>query len=410
MKTNSLFKKLSFSFVQILILFIPFQNLISELLSAHTNISSGAVFWLVHWYEPFLIIFFLISLFDKKLYQSKINIVLLLLIFLGSISVLFTPVGFRVGLEGFRFTLLPLLVFFVASSFEKDQKEKILRVYFILSLVIAIWALLERFLPENYWVTYKIVSSSSSFGGLYLAGSIRQASSLIGAPNQLASYLLPAFFIALFGVRNKAKKYSIYLYMSVILIAIILTFSRSAILGLSVGLLVYLIFFVKSRAAKSIFSVAMALAAAIIIHFYQNGPLEIQRFLTHGTSQSLHYEALQTFKQTFERETITQRIFGRGIGTAGPIALKYNSGVVPESWYLQLVFEIGLIGLLLWFLFLYLISKQLFRTKPELVLGLISISVTALFLHTWADNPAMAYSILILLGIYETKSKDKKLV
>lgn len=405
MERNKFQSQYIFIFLLALIVFIPFQSLMAELLLAHTQLKAETVFWLVHWYEPIIIVFFLFSLFSVPIYKVKSAVFVLLLLFFGLISLLFTPLGFKEGLEGFRFVLFPLLVFIVALAYSDKNIEKIQNIYFYLGLFIALWALGERILPENYWVLYKIVPDNSVFGGLYRAGSVRQASSLIGAPNQLASYLLPAFFISLFTLKKNINKFWPYLFSLVIFLAILLTFSRSAILGLFIGVLIFITLYTRSKFLKIASWLVVSVGAIMIVYLYQKGPPNIQSFLAHGTSQNFHQEAYLNFVNTFSESYGVEKIFGHGVGTAGPIVIKYNSGIIPESWYLQLLFELGIVGLLLWFLNLFFLFKETFKREPSLFLSLLAVSITALFLHTWADNPALTYSIFILLGINIAKEK-----
>ena len=62
--------------------------------------------------------------------------------------------------------------------------------------------------------------------------------------------------------------------------------------------------------------------------------------------------------------------------------------------------ELGVIGLILWLLFIFTVILNLNQTKEfRLALGLISVSVAAVFLHTFADNPALSYTLFILIGL-----------
>jgi hypothetical protein len=93
-------------------------------------------------------------------------------------------------------------------------------------------------------------------------------------------------------------------------------------------------------------------------------------------------------------------LIGSGLGTAGPAVLKYGNGEISESWYLQLALELGIVGLALWLVFIGFLINRLWRSEQiGLMLGLVGVSLAAIFLHTWADNPAIAITLFMLIGI-----------
>jgi hypothetical protein len=136
---------------------------------------------------------------------------------------------------------------------------------------------------------------------------------------------------------------------------------------------------------------------------------------------------------TFKRErTTAEVIVGQGIGTAGPASFNFQPNI-QESWYLQVLSEIGIVGLLLWLGIIILLLRDFFLSKCHceesstrqspanagpifmgdssiprndlrvgLTLALLSISVAAIFLHTFADNPSVAISLFIILGVYSS--------
>jgi len=136
--------------------------------------------------------------------------------------------------------------------------------------------------------------------------------------------------------------------------------------------------------------------------FYYQGGREIKDLFTHGSSQIEHFSSIKNSLFEIKNRLISEPLkffFGSGLGTAGPAVLKYGNGFISESWYLQIALEMGIIGLLLWLYLIFDILKKLIKIKETaLVLGLIAVSICALFLHTWADNPAVAVTIFVLIG------------
>ena len=105
--------------------------------------------------------------------------------------------------------------------------------------------------------------------------------------------------------------------------------------------------------------------------------------------------------------------WGLGLGDAGPASARFarpgETGFLPESWYLQVGLESGVLGLLLFLAIIVLVGLELYRrhtpTAHALLLALIGISTACLFLHSW-ESAAVALTFWLLAGI-ELAREDK---
>jgi len=419
MKKNNFQKILNYSvltFVGVLIVYLPLQALFQAYLERFFC-NQSLVFWLSHWYEPvaaiFLILVMINFLSKKEIIIDKYYLIVGALIDFGIISTVFISPTISRGLEGFRFALFASLIFFIVMLIDakKEDFEKLVKNYLTISVIIAVWAIVERALPVDYWQYLGL----SDFGfGQHKVVDVYQSQSILEGPNQLASYLLPAIFLMLINITDKifneisksknkvTNQIPNIIFLLVIVTALILTFSRSAFVGLIVSLLAYILFFLGNKTAKYYF-LGLALVATLGLYFlFQTGSAQTKDLFSHGASLEEHITALSEsvneVKNRFQTDTL-KFTFGSGLGTAGPSVLKYGDGFVSESWYLQIFIELGLVGLALWLLLMYYLLRDLMRDKKGLFLGLLSVSVAALFLHTWADNPALALTLFILIGI-----------
>ncbi len=418
-KKNNFFEKTLNWYLIVLIIFLPFQIFLAEVLEKIGH-NTSKIFWLTHWYEFLLPIFFIAGVISAIIKKKKFSGIFWLsagLILLGLLSIVLSPTVSK-AIEGFRFALLPVLLFFIILlyDFSREEYTKILKILLIVSSIISAWAIFERFFPPMYWQSWGILNQADGFGyGPRLAGAYYQSSSFIGGPNQLASYLLPAFFLSLQRINFK-KPQSTYLQLStyllttiLIALAIILSFSRSAIIGLLAGIIIYLVFMVKNKLIKYSGLAIIIFVVMTISYFYLYGSSEAREFLFHGTSNQFHTEALNNFNIEFSGRNIHDKLFGAGLGTSGPLVIKYGQGLIPESWYLQIILELGIIGFILWLIFMISLSFDLIKkNEPYLFLGLLAISTTAIFLHTWADNPALSFSLFILIGALTGEKNAKK--
>jgi len=423
---NSLYYYFSFA----LIVFLPFQSLLLSVFQDKLLLSPSVSFWLAHWYEPVIILLLILAAIftvrdaienyktSHSVRRITANWSSLLLTLFGLISAVFFSPTLGRGIEGFRFDLLPVLIFILISlqNIPKDKTKILLKTYVAMAIAMAVWAIAERFLPPNYWANLGLSFHGYGYFGFgkFSFGVLNQSASFIGGPNQLGSYLLSAVFIVLYCsnvVRTGIKETSYltrrilpWLVLIILIAGIFLSFSRSAWVGGIVGLLAYIVFYIKNLKLKfSLTGTLLILLLALFIA-YKNIPA-VRDIMIHSSaddngtsSQDSHNEALGQSLKELKGRNATELIFGSGVGMAGPAAIKYSDGIVSESWYIQLLLEMGLIGLALWLVFVGGLLANIYKKNPALFLSLLAVSVTALFLHTWADNPAVAITLMLLIG------------
>jgi hypothetical protein len=414
--------KLFSVFIFALVIFVPFQSITQAFLNKY--LSSSVAFWLGHWYEPVVIVLFLISialsLRGKNCRSNLSNCraplamtdwIALALMILGIISIVFISPSIGRGLEGFRFTLFAVMILTIVRHYHISNK--LVMYYLVVAGLIAAWALVERVLPLGYWTN--ILGSSFGWGNFSIV-KYYQSSSVLAGPNQLASYLIPALFIVI----NRAGKISnikyqiskiwnlfYIIYCLILSAAVFFSFSRSAWVAVAITLVItWIITLVKrDRYTKAVKWTLGAISVAILtvsVCLISAPLISDSDIFTHGQSQSQHIYAIKdSLSEIGDRISHPVKLFfGSGLGTAGPAVLKYGDGFVSESWYLQLALELGIFGLGLWLALIVTLVVRLWREHQEgLMLGLIGVSIAAIFLHTWADNPALAITLFVLIGM-----------
>lgn len=401
---RTILSKLSLVLIIFLIVYLPFQGLVLGLLES-AGLSEGMAFWSSHFYEAFLLLALGLTfiLQYKKILESYFLAGAYLLLILGVLGIL-SGGDIGRGLEGFRLTLLPLAIFILALSWpvEKAKREQAEKAFLLVSILIAGWAIFERFLPPNYW---RLLGLDNFGYGNFMAGdNFFRSSSFLGGPNQLGSYLLPAFFLMLFRAKQFAKTH-FALILLLFILAILASFSRAALLGLLLPLAVlFIVQRIENARRLGFYSLGAALLVAGGGWLYFHSPA-FKDFVLHGQSQALHWSAMKDSINYLGTMGVGSQLFGGGLGTAGPLAVKYGQGLISESWYLQLLLEIGVFGLALWLMLIALMLVCLYKKKATgYFYGLISLLITASFLHTFADNPAVSFSVFALIGLALNKS------
>ncbi len=419
--------KITFWFLALVLAVLPFWSAFIEFLTQRTGLSGQQIFMIRAWYEPVLVLIFLATVFNPKWERRELKLNIFDYLIIGYLiwavaSIFISGETISQGIQGLRYNGL-FLGFYVLARFSFFSEAKILILQKIVITggeIVAALAVLESFLlGPDWWQRFGILplTSTFGFGATHQVVSVPQAMATLEGPNQLGSFLLLPLFLLL---ANRQKRKFDWFWIVVMMIAIVLSFSRSAILGMIVGLIVYSVFEIldsrrpqnsepKAMAASKIWSKIGLLAGLVTIiagsiwYFNLKGGLS-RDFFSHGLSNQEHYFSMYA-SATADRSP-KEFVVGQGIGTAGPASFNF-APEVPESWYLQVSLELGIVGLLLWLGILVFGVKRLFRSYRGLALVLISISVAALFLHTWADNPTVAISFWVLMGVIVGNFKPK---
>lgn len=328
------------------------------------------------------------------------------------------------------------LIFFVVVWVVALMSPKLVRwwpyLVFVPALIVAVFGLLQYFvLPYDvmkhlgYGATtifpYEDINHNIHY--------IRIMSSLRGA-NPLGAYLVLA--ITLFTVwaagrltaarRRSYKQLAAFtLYAAMCVLALLLTFSRGAWLGLAASLIV-LVWSVRRRLPLRLVAVVavalgLLLAGFGVLTFVVRNPA-VQNIVLHtedhsaiaSTSNEGHSSALQTGLNDLLHEPL-----GRGPGTAGP-ASEYNTGHplrIAENYFVQIGQETGWLGLLLFIAILGGLMRSFYCGRGHLLAtgllaALAGLTVVCLTSHAWADD-TLAYIFWGLAGIaYASYTTSKK--
>lgn len=283
------------------------------------------------------------------------------------------------------------------------------QITFVPLAIVAVFALLQFFvLPSNFLahVGYdKLTTIPPAQTINQDTDTIRAQSSLRG-PNQLGAYLVLG--IGLLAV-STIVAWQRAVLGAVSLLALIVSFSRSAWLGLiaeTAAAAVILLSRKQLLRLAAVATVAFVVAAGALFLVrndggVQNALFHVDRNQTTAktTSDSGHASALQDGVND-----IVHQPFGMGPGTAGP-ASGYNTAAPQrnsESYILTIGQELGVLGMGLFIWILVELSIVLIRTGTRfgkgLVITLVGLTTVSLLSYVWAD-PTVAYLWWGLAGI-----------
>lgn len=390
-------QKISLYLVVALFVFLPFSSWLVGL-SGSSSVSLLR--------DIFVLMLALLVIFSFQRPMKMSSVVLLTLAFLlyGIATFFWREASSMQWLKGFRFTFIPIIMYISLSqiTFSDLQKKAIYKVIFVGGILVFVLAVLEFF-----GVKLPLSSSFSDPGSIEVTHYVGDSStirlqSVLAGPNALGLYLL-AILAFTFGVfENIIKKYR---WISLFFIfLIILTYSRSAMIGAFLVLIILLIQYLRSKVGRLrtaiIVCSTVVLISLIGIFAYQNP--RVQNLLTHGESSSMRFDQ---YKRIWSQKDEIG-LFGRGSGTAGPSSqLRLDSGENhwTENIYLDLFEELGLVGL---FIYLGIITLLIIKAaqvsdrnqRTTLLTILISFSISGIFINYYTGQVGL-YLMWLAAGL-----------
>jgi|GEM_PF-2943369 len=365
--------------------FIPWQ--------AHVLVIFGAlVLFAIGWS--------LVGLLRAK--HSFAGVDTLVLVFIGFVflSFLWTEAPDNY-LRGLRYSIFAPLLYFVgrASTLLTSETgfpwEKILKFsFYSVGVVAALQWLFWQIDAGQLLETLKLSME-------HWAGEWPRLQGSLPGPNQLATFLMVAS-LWLFW-----RGYLSSWLLAAAAVLVVLTLSRSAILGLAVGLVVPYLVIQLPQGAKSKMAMLVVVAASLAIAtVFLVEPLRRNFVEERHTAERL--ETWGQVKARFAAATPTELLIGHGPGTAGPGSLLHDDPFIPENWFLQIVYEYGIVGLGLILVTWGALLVFAYRNKSSPLVALIlGVGVNSLFLHPLSDNTFTAMWFYLLLGLGYNLNNEK---
>lgn len=405
------------------------------------------------WKEVLLLIILLFSALSiafafRKLRKIDVYDMLIIAFVFLSIVIEYAQGGSIVSrsfVYGVRYDIIPLIAFFLLRriAFEDWFFDTCLWILRITGIIVAAYGIVSFFFPQSFFD----LLGYSDLHSLYIPNSpiaafqyiesfdLRRIQATMSGPNQLGLWLLLPLSVYL---RDPLKR--AWPSILLLLVAIALTFSRSAWIATFVLLLVALSMQTSGALRRKMFLLlggTLCIAGLAVFFAY---PEVVVRQASSFDHIRRPFEAIS--------EMIAHP-FGKGLGTAGPASNRTSDACVfleegadaswaephsslcvftgdvqvqpetpcncpflPENWYLQIGVELGIAGFLLFLALCIGILWSLFSLRDRhsivfsLFLAFLGISIGGLFLHSWEDS-AIAYTLWALIGaVFAHFSRD----
>jgi hypothetical protein len=295
---------------------------------------------------------------------------------------------------------------------------KFTRILIIVSTAVCLLALAQWLLPKDILTHFGYSIDRGVKPAFFIdnKGDLPRVFSTLREPNSLGAYLLIASTILTGSIIKYWKTNRRMLLGGLLLLHILilfLTFSRSALAGLLISQLLLLGYLARSLIKKFAVPLAVVLLTLSIGLFALRDQYFVQNFIFHSdensessiSSNDDHFTAAQR-----GIDGVADQPLGHGPGTAGPVSV-HSGGLITENYYVQIAYEAGIIGLLLFIAALYFILKSLWKNRKDalavyLLASFVGLALMNLLLHTWA-NEAVAITWFTLAGIVCGQYKSK---
>lgn len=317
-----------------------------------------------------------------------------------------------------RLPLSLILGYGAALLLPKFAFSTVIKITLIISTIIAALGILQYFLPADLLTHFGYSQARGALPVFYIDDNHNLPIRIIATlrePNALAAYLvLPATALGalLLRTKDKNKRYVLGGALAIHLLAILLTYSRSALGGvvLSLALVVwwqYTDWFVAC--IKRFWPILVALMIGFGVGTYSvRNTNFFESYIAHGHIKNSHKteldsNQLHTYFLKRGLEGIKNQPLGHGPGTAGLASIQNPKGsFLTENYYVQIGYEVGVAGLLIFVglnVWVYLrLAKRADVWGHVLMASFWAYVVTNMLLHTWS-NEAVAFQWWVLAGM-----------
>jgi O-antigen ligase len=315
------------------------------------------------------------------------------------------------------------------TDVDKLRRASVKIVLTIAVVVVGFGVLQYLVIPDNLLSHFGYNRASGVLPAFFIDDKpdLERVMSTLRDPNSFGSYLiiiapLAAAVLFIYHYSKDKLKPAILLLFSTL--ALWYTFSRSAWLGFAVALMLFFFLtdsWIKIEIYKRRQLLIPLIISGIVVLF--SGLLVfkdtyfVQNVIFHA-DESTVLEDPNELRVRFWSESlggIREEPLGHGPGTAGLTSIRNNvqGTVLNENYYLQIAWEVGVVGFLLFIAILFTTGWRLLEMRHDsyvataLFVSFAGLAITNFLVHIWS-NEAVAYIWWGLAGLTVASTKHKK--
>jgi hypothetical protein len=309
------------------------------------------------------------------------------------------------------FVLLCLSAVLLAPR--KLDEKKLIRLTIIVSTIVCALGILQYFLPKDLLthVGYSVARGVKPAFFIDDKTDFPRIMSTLRDPNSLGAFILVPLCL-LYGLfmrfrRDAVRRNKIILLAAIHIVALFLTFSRGAWAGAIVALVTCIAVVNGSirLGRRTVITGAGIILVLAGLGFALRDQRTFQNVIQHSDettvapqdSNALHLDfAADSFKESVKDPV------GHGPGTAGIVSIRNpDGGQLTENYYLQLLYEVGFVGLGVFIYVLLYVTRAVRAVRSllgqALFAAMIAYAFMAMLMHLWS-NEAVAAQWWLLAG------------
>ncbi len=303
-----------------------------------------------------------------------------------------------------------LLLGYGAALLNRDKFvfSSIIQLVLILSTTVAFLGILQYFLPKDLLshLGYNLERGVRPAFFIDDNPALPRIMSTLREPNALGAYLilpLSALIFLALHIRDQGRRLLLYGALLLHGLAIFLTFSRSAWLAAILAICIVLWWNYRQHLTGILKRFWPVLAGVVLLlgltTFMARDTYFFQHYIIHSDPteevddlDSNDYHVLLVREGI---EGIVDQPLGYGPGTAGIVSIQNpEGGKLTENYYVQIAYEVGIIGLLVFLAISALVYYRLWQRNDWIGIVLIAAFwayvFTNMLLHTWSNETVAA--------------------
>jgi len=288
------------------------------------------------------------------------------------------------------FFLEPIILFFILVGRQQNfSKMKMIWALLLSAFLVSLIAVAQEIFFLLHW--------QFPYFGMAIPGRMN---SIYTTPNAIGLFTLPVLFLSLLllpQLKNKVQKYFYYFVILIILLANLFSFSQGAWVALAVAIVVYLFF-----AGYKKLSVSLVLLGMIVVLLIPSFRSVVFFQDKAGNNRFVLAEYTWDYLTDSHRQFVTGaglRNFFDGIENPRRDPKKLEPLTFPHNIFLNFWSEIGLFGMLSFFVIFILLIKHTFNVVDKKKRAVLLALLTVIFVHGLVDVPYLKNDLAMLFWV-----------
>jgi len=403
--------------ILIFCLYIPFQVALNPL--AGVDLASIRIFSLILFF-----IWLAKSLFRGNLripFNAQSGMIATFLILISISSLWSANQEWSLRKLAFWYSLAPLYLVFSSTVETPDRLKKVIS-FLVLGGAASALIGIVQFFAQFFWGLEKVyLFWSENLAPVFLGQTFSQsvlqnpswlvniggetyirAISFFPDPHMFSFYLGMIVPLSLgICLVKKEKRFIWIIFLVLIIIADLLTFSRGGYLGLLVAAVFLLVWSWKYLSRRACY-IILILGTAIIGIMFIYGPVSQRFYSIFNLKEGSNLGRIETWK---EASSVINRNWLTGVGIGSyPIAVKpsvqYREPIYAHNAYLDITADSGIFSLLAWVGFMIIsIINQVKKGRSFILLFFSGLSLVIFCIHSLVETGIYSPAVLSLLFI-----------